>query len=47
MVFLQKQPFSMCHLPEIVLNVFIRHAQFLGCHINHAITKALKLLETS
>jgi hypothetical protein len=30
----------MCSLPVILLNLFIRANAFLGCHINHAITKA-------
>jgi hypothetical protein len=42
-----KHTFSTYSLLEIVLNLFIRANPFLGCHINHAITKALKLLETS
>jgi len=34
-------------LLENLLNLFIRVDPFLGCHINHAITKALRLLKTS
>jgi len=44
---LKQSGFKMYSLPEILLNLFIRQNTFLGCHINHAITKAPKLLETS
>jgi hypothetical protein len=40
MFFFKKHFFLMCPLPVILLNLFIRANTFLGCHINHAITKA-------
>jgi len=37
---LVKQSFLTWSLPQNLLKLFISRISFLGCHINHAITKA-------